>query len=191
MPNTSLLLIDLQNEFLHPDGKLASDFPAAAQGMLDAVRRLVNWAREGGMPVIWARLAFRPGNYDAVHDSMGRALGALVDGTWGAEILDGLGRRDDDVIITKKRPSAFFQTDLIFVLRGLGIERLIVGGVSTNWAVESTVREGHSHDYEITVVREATGTPFAELHESSLLSMKTVFAKVITLAELLKPSAEE
>jgi nicotinamidase-related amidase len=185
MSATAVLLIDLQNEVLHPEGKLAGDFPAQAGQLLDAVRALVGWARQRQYPVIWVRLAFRPGHFDAVRDSMSREKGTLVDGSWGAEILDGLGREEKDVVITKKRPSAFFQTDLGIVLRGLGVERLIVGGVSTNWAGESTVRDGHSHDYEVVVVKEATGTPFAELHESSLRSMATVFAKVKSLAEVL------
>jgi ureidoacrylate peracid hydrolase len=120
-----------------------------------------------------------------VRDSISRTRGTLVDGSWGAELFDGLGRRDDDIVITKKRPSVFFDTDLRVVLRGLGVERLIVGGVSTNWAVESTVRDGHSHDLEIVVIRDAVGTPFADLHEASLRSMGSVFAKVLPLSEFL------
>jgi nicotinamidase-related amidase len=88
-------------------------------------------------------------------------------------------------VITKKRPSAFFDTDLAIVLRGLQIERLVVGGASTNWAVESTVRDGHSHDCQMVVVREAVATPFEDLHEPSLRSMATVFARVVPLSEVL------
>jgi nicotinamidase-related amidase len=185
MPRTAVLLIDLQNEVLHPDGGLAGDFPATAEPMLDTIRRLVAWARTADVPVIWARLAFRPGHVDAVRDSMSRTKGTLVDGTWGAELFDGLGRTAEDIVITKKRPSAFFDTDLRVVLRGLGVERLLVGGVSTNWAVESSVRDGHSHDLQMVVIRDAVGTPFADLHEPSLRSMGTVFAQVVTLSEFL------
>ena len=185
MPRTAVLLIDLQNEVLHPDGGLAGDFPATAEPMLETVRQLVGWAHAADVPVIWARLAFRAGHADAVRDSISRTKGTLVDGSWGAELFDGLGRTDTDVVITKKRPSAFFDTDLRVVLRGLAIERLVVGGVSTNWAVESTVRDGHSHDLEMVVVRDAVGTPFADLHEPSLRSMATVFAQVLSLSEFL------
>jgi nicotinamidase-related amidase len=188
---TAVLLIDLQNEVLHPDGGLAGDFPATAGPLLDAVRGLVDWARGRELPVIWVRLAFRPGHIDAVRDSISRTKGTLLDGSWGAQLFDGLGRRDDDIVITKKRPSAFFDTDLRIVLRGLGVERLIVGGVSTNWAVESTVREGHSNDYRMVVVRDAVGTPFADLHEASIRSMGSVFAKVVTLAELAAGDATD
>jgi nicotinamidase-related amidase len=185
MPRTAVLLIDLQNDVLHPDGGLAGDFPATAEPMLDTIRRLVAWARTADLPVIWARLAFRPGHVDAVRDSMSRTKGTLVDGSWGAELFDGLGRTADDIVITKKRPSAFFDTDLRVVLRGLGVERLLVGGVSTNWAVESSVRDGHSHDLQMVVIRDAVGTPFKDLHEPSLRSMGTVFAQVLTLSQFL------
>jgi nicotinamidase-related amidase len=185
MADTAVLLVDMQNEVLHPDGALAADFPGRAGPLLDAVGRLVAWAHEREVPVIWLRLAFRPGHYDAVRDSMSRRRGTLVDGSWGAQLLDGLGRADDDIVITKKRPSGFFDTDLRVVLRGLGIERLIVGGVSTNWAVESTVRDGHSHDVEMVVVREAVGTPYDDLHDASLRSMASVFAKVVALEDVL------
>lgn len=186
MPDTAVLLVDMQNEVLHPDGGLAGDFPRRAASLLEAVRRLVAWAHERQVPVIWLRLAFRAGHFDAVRDSMSRRRGTLLDGSWGAELLDGLGRGPDDVVITKKRPSGFFDTDLRVVLRGLGVDRLIVGGVSTNWAVESTVRDGHSHDLEMVVVREAVGTPFEDLHEASLRSMGSVFARIADLADVLR-----
>ncbi|HEY7941116.1 MAG TPA: cysteine hydrolase [Candidatus Limnocylindrales bacterium] len=189
MSSQAVLLVDLQNEVLHPRGGLAGDFPDRAGPLLDAVRSLVGWARTTGTPVIWVRLAFRPGHIDAVRDSMSRTKGTLLDGSWGAELLDGLGRLPTDIVITKKRPSAFFDTDLRVVLRGLRIERLIVGGVSTNWAVESTVRDGHSHDLRMVVVSDAVGTPFQDLHEPSLRSMGTVFASVVTLAEFLGGAA--
>ena len=120
---------------------------------------------------------------------MSRKRGTFVDGTWGAEILDGLGRRDDDVVVTKKRPSGFFDTDLAIVLRGLDVSRVIVGGGSTNWAVESTVRDGHSHDLEMVVVREAVITPFEDLHEHSLRSMATVFAQVVSIDDIVATDA--
>ena len=185
MSRTCLLLVDIQNEVFHPDGALAGDFPNQTGPMLAAVRRLVRWAHDGGHPVIWLRLAFRPGHFDAVRDSMSRQRGTFLDGSFGAELLDGLGRSDDDIVITKKRPSGFFDTDLRVVLRGLGVERIVVGGASTNWAVESTVRDGHSHDYEMVVATDAVATPFADLHEPSLRSMASVFAKVAKTDEIV------
>ena len=188
MPDTAVLLIDLQNEVLHPNGTLRGDLPHVADALTGAVRRLVAWAREQELPVIWVKNAFRPGLIDAarsVRQGTAVTAGRFVDGTWGAEILDGLGRSPDDVVITKKRSSAFFGTDLELVLRGLGVERLVVGGTSTNWAIESTVRDGDSRDYTMIVVREATGARVAELHEPSLRSMASRYAQVKSLADVL------
>jgi ureidoacrylate peracid hydrolase len=185
MSRTCLLLVDIQNEVFHPDGVLAGDFPAQAAPMLAAVKRLVDWAHQSRHPVIWLRLAFRAGHFDAVRDSMSRERGTFLDGSFGAELLDGLGRAESDIVITKKRPSGFFDTDLRVVLRGLGIERIVMGGASTNWAVESTVRDGHSHDFEMIVARDAVATPFADLHEPSLRSMGSVFARVVSTDEII------
>jgi nicotinamidase-related amidase len=186
---TALLLIDLQNEVLHPDGQLRGDLPAQTDRLVHATRQLVAWARERSYPVIWVRMAFRPGMVDAgrgVRINTSVTAGRLVDGTWGAEILDGLGRRPEDVVVTKKRSSAFFSTDLDFVLNGLGIRRVVVGGTSTNWAIESTVRDGDSRDLEMIVVREATASRMAELHEPSLRSMASRYARVVSLDEVAR-----
>ena len=188
MAKTALLLIDLQKEVLDAKGTLCGDLPRVAGTLLEAVRRLVSWARERDVPVIWVRMAFRPGYVDAsrsVRASAAEMAGRLVDGSWGAELVGGLGRVDDDIVITKKRSSAFLGTDLDFVLRGLGVERLIVAGTSTNWAVESTIREAESLDYQVIVPREATGARMGDLHESALRSIASRYGEVKTMAEVL------
>ena len=182
---TGVLVVDMQNETLDPEGRLAIDYPMEAEPLIAAVRRLVGWAHQRGLPVVWLRLAFRPGHADAALNSMSRQLGTFVDGEWGAEILDGLGKAENDVVVTKRRPSGFFDTDLNIVLHGRGISRLLVAGISTHWAVESTVRDGHSRDYEMFVVREAVGSPFPEFHEPSLRAMASVFATVVGLEEVV------
>ena len=194
MPRNALLVIDAQKEVLDPKGTLSGDLPKVADNVLAAIRTLVNWARGEDIPVIWIRMAFRPGYVDAplsVRETAADLAGRLVDGSWGAEIVDDVGRRDDDIVITKKRPSAFSGTDLDWVLRGLDIERVIITGTSTNWAVESTVRDADSLDYRVVIAREATGARMGEMHEPSLLSMGTRFAKVIRVAEIVAGSTPD
>jgi nicotinamidase-related amidase len=184
----ALLLIDIQNEVLHPQGTLRGDLAQAADSLLANVRRLVSWARGRDFPVIWIRMAFRPGYIDASRATRATAsamAGRLVDGTWGAELVEGLGRTEEDIVVTKKRPSAFFNTDLEFVLRGLGVDRLIVAGTSTNWAVEATVRDAESRDYGVVVVREATGARMGELHESALHTIASRYGEVKSIDDLL------
>ncbi len=189
---SALLLIDLQNEVLHPRGTLRGDLPKVAEGLVESVGRLIAWARERRVPVIWVRMAFRPGYIDAsrsVRASAAEMAGRLVDGTWGADILEGLDRRPEDPVITKKRPSAFHGTDLAFVLRGLEVQRLIVAGTSTNWAVEATVRDAESLDYEVVVVRDATGARMGDLHESALRNIATRYGDVRLAAEVISGQA--
>jgi nicotinamidase-related amidase len=183
--STAVLVIDMQNETLHPDGALAGDFPAGAGGLLVAVQRLLEWARRRGAHVVWLRLAFRHGHVDAASNSMSRRLGTFLDGGWGAEILSSLGPEATDIVVTKRRPSGFHATDLDLVLRALGVTRILVAGVSTHWAVESTVRDAHSYGYEVVVVREAVADPFPEFHEPSLRAMASVFATVAGIDGLI------
>jgi nicotinamidase-related amidase len=185
MDARAVLLVDLQNDINHPDGGLADTAPIDRDPLLASVRALVSWAHAEGIPVIWTRLAFRPGHFDAVPNSISRRRGTLLDGTWGAELLEGLGRDPSDIVVTKKRPSAFFDTDLALVLRSLRVRRLVVAGGATNWAVESTVRDAHSHDFDVVVARDATGSFDAELHEASLRSMGAIFARISTVAEIM------
>ena len=191
MPRNALLVIDVQKEVLDPKGTLRGDLPRVADELLAAVRTLVDWAHGQEIPVIWIRMAFRPGYVDAplsIRETAGDLAGRLVDGSWGADIVDGVGQRDDDIVITKKRPSAFFGTDLDWVLRGLGVERLIIAGTSTNWAVESTVRDADSLDYRVVIAREATGARMGDMHEPALQSMGTRFAQVVPVAEIIGDS---
>ncbi len=185
MTRTALLLVDLQNDVLHADGKMAGDFPAQAEPVLEACARWSRGRAGRADPVVWLRLAFRADHVDAVlrlaqpsrRRAGGRDLGS------GDPGRNGLGRRGhhhhqeaaERVLPDRAGPRPARARR----------RRLVVGGVSTNWAVESTVRDGHSHDFRMIVVREAVGTPFSELHESSLRSMQTVFADVVSLSEVI------
>ena len=194
MSRDALLVIDVQKEVLDPKGTLGGDLPKVADGLLAAVRTMVDWAHAQDIPVIWIRMAFRLGYIDAplsVRESADEMAGRLVDGSWGADIMDGVGQRDDDYVITKKRPSAFFGTDLDWLLRGLAVERLIVIGTSTNWAVESTVRDADSLDYRVVIAREATGARMGDMHEYALRSMGTRFAEVVSVAKIVGESATD
>ncbi len=191
MTRNALLVVDVQKEVLHPKGTLCGDLPTVADELLSGVRTLVDWARRQDVPVIWVRMAFRPSYVDAprsIREMADEMAGRLVDGSWGADIMDGVGRNDDDIVIVKKRPSAFLGTELDLVLRGLGIERLIVAGTSTNWAVESTVRDADSLDYRVVVARDATGARMGDMHEPSLRTMATRYAAVQSVSEIVAGS---
>jgi nicotinamidase-related amidase len=181
----ALLLVDLENDIVK--GRLA---PADAERTFGPVlancRRLLDAARAGGVQAIFTRVAFRPGYADANPHSPARKLGdlLLVD-TWGTEIVEELRPLPGETLITKKRSSAFFGSELEIVLRGLGVRSLILTGGATNRAVESTARDAHAYDYEVLVVADACAATKPELHEASLRSMADFFGSVYTTDEVL------
>jgi nicotinamidase-related amidase len=180
-----LLVIDMQNDILR--GRLASpDVVRQLPPALDAIGRLVDSAHSSGVPLVYSRIAFRPGHVDANPTSPARLMGyGLLDGDWGAEIIDELQPGPSDYIVTKKRASAFFGTDLDILLRGLEAQTLIVTGGTTNRAVESTVRDAHAHDYHSIVVSDATVGMSPELHAGSLISIADFFGEIASADEVV------
>ena len=188
MPTTALLLIDVTNEVLHPDGTLGGDLQSAAATLIPTIRRLVDWARARDTPVIWARTAFRASYIDAsaaMRRTAATLNGRLLDGTWGTELVQAAGPTPEDIVIIKKRPSAFLGTELDYVLRGLAIARLIIAGTSTNWAVESTARDADARDYDVVVARDATAARMGQFHEDALRSIASRYGRIASVDDIV------
>ena len=99
-----------------------------------------------------------------------RMLGpeSLKIGTWGAEIVDGLDVRDDEIVLDRMRMSAFHGTSLDAMLRNLHVTDVIVVGVWTNMAVEHTVRDAADLGYRVAIVSDATSSINAEWQHAAL-----------------------
>jgi len=89
-----------------------------------------------------------------------------------------------DVSVWKVAYSAFFNTQLDWVLRRAGITRLIVAGIVTNGGVASTVRDAHMRDYHVTVLADGCAAPTPAMHDAALADLKTV-ADIVTCRDLL------
>jgi nicotinamidase-related amidase len=184
----ALILVDLENEIVR--GKLS--VPGAEQlqaTMLANCQRLLAAAREQGIPVFFSRIAFRPDYADASPHApvvkVPHLRGLLVVDTWGTQIVDELTPRPDEVVITKKRTSAFFATELDLILRRRAVSSVVLAGTATNRAVEGTARDAHALDYDVVVVQDATAAQKAEFHEPSLRSMADFIARIATTDEIL------
>lgn len=179
---TAVLVIDMQNGFIHEEGSLPTqgvalpNLPAVIAANADLLAR----ARELGLPVIYTRHVFRP-DFVEVPPKMLATLPMdpppLVRGSWDADIHDALAPEAGDKIIDKSRFDAFLYTDLETVLRGLGVTRLIVTGVVTSICVESTVRSGQQRDFEMLVASDCVSAP-EEFHQPALDIMANTFAEV-------------
>jgi len=144
------------------------------------IHRLITWARNEGVPVVYTCVAYRVPERDSPQNSRARTEGILREGSPGSQIIAELAPSVDDSVVIKRRVGAFYGTDLELLLRSLGVQRLIVTGSSTPRAVESTVREAHSRDIPTLVVSDALLSPSADMHRNSLSVMGKWFADVMT-----------
>jgi ureidoacrylate peracid hydrolase len=197
--HTVLVNIDFQNDFLHTDGWYARSGVDIGhmQRVIEPTKRLVAACRAGGVPIVWTRHGTH-GIADGgpfMHLRPFLRDGGLRIGTWGYEILAGLEPQAGDRFVEKNRLSAFFQTNLELVLRGLGADTVLLTGVLTNQCVGATCKDALFRDFKPIVVEECTGTTLPHLHEPALEMIRVGWGAVNalepTLAELsaLRPAA--
>jgi gluconolactonase len=191
-PRRSALIIqDLQNDVIIEGGAFAeSGAPAHAtsQNVVENVKRLADAARSAGMPVIHVWYIVEPGAaglklnaplFKGVKDA-----DALVRGSWGAAPAEGLEPKEGDLVVEKMRMNAFYNTRLEIVLRGLGVETLVITGAWTNMSIEHTARHGADAGYEVIVASDGTSTVDDEWHHAALNYALTNVAAVATCAEI-------
>jgi len=192
---TALLLIDLQNDNVHPDGAFASFGAAdhaAEQKLVPHVGQLLDWARNQSMPIIHNRIVSYPGrDFGGSNAPIFRMIGpdSLKLGSWGAEALEGLEAQADEPVLIRNRMSSFNGTGLDVLLRNLGVTTVVVAGVWTNMAVEHTVRDAADHGYRAILVTDATSSINADWHKAALSYALTNIAEFQSTGEITGASA--
>jgi ureidoacrylate peracid hydrolase len=161
----ALLVIDMQNDFIDDDGwfiKSRVYHPHTVQQkskLYQACRTLIKASHDCGVPVIYARTVLRADGLDSAFsvkmDRQRPMGGYLVDGTWGAQIVDGLTPESSDVVLQKSGYSAFQFTPLHRILRNLGVDSLILTGGPIYESVNATGRDGSAHGYVSFAVPDA------------------------------------
>ncbi|MGA0587574.1 cysteine hydrolase family protein [Dyella sp. KRB-257] len=171
--DTALLLMDLQ------PGILASYSDA---DYLPRIGRALAAARAARLPVIWVRVAFRDGYPEVAADntifSGIRTSGRLLDTHLDTRIHPELDVQPHDVIVTKRRISAFAGSDLDVVLRAAGVRHLVLAGVSTSGVVLSTLRLAADLDYRLTVLSDGCLDGDPDVHR---VLMEKVFPRQATV----------
>jgi gluconolactonase len=162
---TALIIQDLQNDVITEGGAFAqSGAPAHAkkQKIVENVRALADAFRRAGALVIHVHYIVEPGAPGLkLNAPLFRGISeanAVVRGTWGAAAADGLEPRPGDIIVEKMRMNAFYGTKLDSILRGCGIETIVITGAWTNFSVEHTARHGADAGYNVIVVTDGTST---------------------------------
>ena len=178
---SALLLVDMQNSFLHPDGEHYYPQP---EGFVENVAHLLNAARSRGTLVVHTVDRHRRGFTD--FESKRLPPHCLDDG-FNAEYFDGFGPqgRGNEIEIVKRRYSAFFATDLSLFLNEQSVNRIVICGLKTNVCVRATVQDAFAHGFDVFVVREATSSNRLNLAESSLEDIERYFGRVVSTSEAL------
>lgn len=176
MSNTLLLSIDFINDIVHPDGKIASVAAEVKQNQVLAhANQALQLARQNQIRCAHVIVGFRE-QYDECPKTspiFGKApqVGALRLGQWGAEIHSALDIVASEPVIIKHRVSAFYNTDLETILRANQIDTLVLMGVSTQMAIETTSREAHDRDYRVVVLSDACAAADQQAHQASLSNL--------------------
>jgi gluconolactonase len=187
----ALIIQDLQNDVIIEGGAFAdSGAPAHAtsQNVVENVKRLADAARSAGIPVIHVWYIVEEGapglKLNAPLFQGVKEANALVRGSWGAAPADGLEPKKGDFVVEKMRMNAFHSTSLDTLLRGLGVETLVITGAWTNMSIEHTARHGADAGYEIVVASDGTSTVDDEWQHAALNYALTNVAKVATCTEI-------
>lgn len=188
---TALIIQDLQNDVIIEGGAFAdSGAPAHAtsQNVVGNVAQLADAFRAAGAPVIHVWYIVEQGatglRQNAPLFQGVRAANALVRGSWGAAPADGLEPKDGDHIVEKMRMNAFYETRLDILLRGLGVDTIVVSGAWTNMSIEHTSRHGADAGYQVVVPSDGTSTVDDEWQHAALSYAMTNVAKVATCDEI-------
>lgn len=190
--STALILADLQNDFLHPDGAYgrAGQTNGAIAALPDKLAPLVRAARDHGVLVVATLFTLVPGRSGepiiSPHLKMLRPflkVGDFAPGGWGHALLDSLAPAD--ITVEKVAYSAFYMSRLEWVLRKYGIERLYVAGIVTNGGVASTVRDAHVREFDCTVIADGCAAFSEEVHRAAIEGLWPV-ARIVTIAQVMQ-----
>jgi biuret amidohydrolase len=182
----ALVMIDMQRDFLEPGGfgaALGNDVSRLAPAIAPAQRLLAAFRREK-LPIIHTREAHRPDLSDCPPAKLTRGGASLrigdpgpmgrilVAGEPGAAIIPALAPAPGEIVIDKPGKGAFYATPLGETLKALGIGHLVVGGVTTEVCVQTTLREANDRGYECLLVEDATESYFPEFKAATLAMVR-------------------
>src|SRR5262245_44658300 len=183
LSKTAVLVVDMQNDFGSVGGlfeRNGIDISGIREVIAPTAQVLAS-ARRAGVPVVYIKVAarhdfsdlFEPGSPlrdrwlaygagDPTEAPDGRPSRVLIRDTWNTDVIDELKPEPGDIEVYKHGYSAFHETELDAVLKGLGVKYLMVTGCTTSVCVESTIRDAHSRDYYCILLEDCTAEPIGQ-----------------------------
>lgn len=183
-PRPALLLVDFALCYFDDASPLRAPVEAARERAID----LADEARRQGIPVVFTRVEY-PLDRDA---EPARLFRKKIAGLTCWEIGNPLGAftselapQDGDMVITKQFPSGFFGTDLADRLHALGVDTVLIAGLTTSGCVRATALDALCYGFAPLVVRDACGDRDAAIHEANLFDLGAKYADIITTGQAL------
>jgi nicotinamidase-related amidase len=176
---SALLVMDVQENFM----SLVD--PEKAEVYLENVNRALSAARAKNIQVIFVVCGFRPGNIDIApwNKNLSNVSKMGIDLSHGYTVHSSLEKHENEVIVIKKRASAFSGSDLEIVLRSLRMEELVLTGIATSGVVLSTLREAANKDYRITVLSDGCFDFEEDIHDFLMSKVFPKQANVLSVQE--------
>jgi nicotinamidase-related amidase len=183
MANQALLVMDMQNGIVERYGETVAS-------LLDTLGTALAAARSHKIPVIFVRVAFREGAPEASprNKSFAALAGspAMDEMSYATQIHERLAPLDGELLVTKRRVSAFTGSDLEVVLRAKGIDSLVLTGIATSGVVLSTLRQAADLDFDLTVLSDGCADADPEVHRVLTQKVFVRQANVLTAQEWIE-----
>jgi len=178
----ALVLIDFAKAYFDPDCILYAGVEAALASAL----RLREAAHKADIPVVLTEVTYQQGGRNGGRFfEKAKPLACFVKGEKTAEFAEGLVPVPEDIVVSKQYPSAFFGTSLASTLTAMGIDTVVLTGLTTSGCVRATCVDSMSHGFITAVVREACGDRHPAPHEANLFDMNAKYADVVSEDEAL------
>ena len=187
--NTAVIVVDMQNIWVHPRG---TRYLPMSEDIVPKVQELLRFCRSNGVPVIYLHTTKRkdladvgifadikPQTHDADDES------SNFEGTPGAEFYEPVKPTERDLVVKKFRYSGFYGTQLENLLRALGRDTIAIAGVATNVCCDSTARDGAMRDFKVLFLSDCNASFSAEEQDATLKNFDKHFGVVLDSKTLM------
>ncbi|MCR5762134.1 MAG: cysteine hydrolase [Treponema sp.] len=185
--DTVILVIDMQNDFVEPGTAL---YVSGAKATVPIIQELIKYGRTKKWPVIYIIREHRLNGIDADAPRLSlfaqEKSGYCVPGTKGCEIIKELKPEEGDIIVSKRRNSAFFQTELDLILRRMNARNVIISGTQYPNCIRGTAVDAMSYDYNTIVCTDACSAKTKEVADANIFDMRNMGITCIPLSEIKK-----
>lgn len=186
-PHTALLMLDMQNDFIHDEGIFVREWGKTnrwIKQIIPSCRKLLAAARQADVAVVHLRVVNDLLRNPASWHNFWGSPSCTLEGTWGAEFVDELKPSEDEVVVTKYTYDGFVDTALDSILKKTGIKTLVMAGIDSDVCVRDTAAHGFALGYTPVFPEDALAADNPTAHAGAMQSFAEHYGKVVSTAEI-------